>query len=162
MARILTGVLVGLQAMHAVGLVHRDLAPKNIYLRDDGTPVLGDFGTVRATTDSTLTATKEGLGSLLYISSSQFESQHQSTPLDDLFAVGQIAWQLLAGRRPAGNPPPIERVRPDVDRHLAHWVRRMRSEDPDERLLDVSDALEQLTSAVRNDGLHPLAGTESS
>lgn len=86
-----------LAAVHGAGLCHRDLKPQNVMLRDDGSPVIVDFGLVHDPLDVTLTGTGDLLGTPRYLAPEQADG----LPADartDLHAVGLILAELLTGR----------------------------------------------------------------
>lgn len=91
----------GLAEVHRRGFVHRDVKPTNILVRDDGTPVLLDFGSARETTqlvDSALTA----LVSVGYAPLEQYSSdadQHQG-PWTDIYALGGVLYFAISGSDP--------------------------------------------------------------
>jgi serine/threonine protein kinase len=94
-------VLSGLAALHARGVVHRDLKPGNIFLASHGVKVL-DFGLAKPATQGDRTEielTRSGvvLGSPRYIAPEQWEGQAAS-PASDLFALGAVLFEMLAGR----------------------------------------------------------------
>jgi eukaryotic-like serine/threonine-protein kinase len=64
-------LLAGLSAIHEAGMIHRDISPKNIIFKDDGTLALYDFGTVRESRDIMITRTEDHFCSLIYISPEQ-------------------------------------------------------------------------------------------
>lgn len=141
-------MLEGAAAIHAHGFIHRDITPRNLLFADDDRLVLADFGTVRALDDETLTTAAEKLGSLVYISREQFNDPHTATIADDLFSIGQIAWELFAHRRPIANPPHISLVRPDLDTRVVELVERLRSYDPKVRPASAADAITELSRSV--------------
>jgi serine/threonine-protein kinase len=96
-----------LQAAHDKGIVHRDVKPGNLLVRPDGTLVLTDFGIARSAMVSQLTAAGSVLGTASYISPEQAAGA-VATPLSDVYALGVVAYQCLAGRRPFEGDNPIE------------------------------------------------------
>jgi eukaryotic-like serine/threonine-protein kinase len=97
-----------LQAAHEKGIVHRDVKPANLLVRPNGTLVLTDFGIARReAAASNLTAVGSVLGTASYISPEQ-ASGLGASPLSDVYALGVVAYQCLAGRRPFEGASPIE------------------------------------------------------
>ncbi len=135
--------LVGTAALHDAGLVHRDLSPKNLLIARDGRLVVGDFGTVRHLNDTTITTSPHALGSLIYISTQQFDDPHGARPADDVFSLGQIAYEMLTGHRPLGNAPPLADARPDAPSDVTMFVDRMRSHARERRPGTARAALEE-------------------
>jgi CRP-like cAMP-binding protein len=104
------GVADGLAAVHALGLVHRDVKPSNILLRADGTPVLTDFGLALARDAAAgtqrLTAPNVVLGTADYLAPEQIRGDDPDGRAD-LYALGVVLYELLAGHVPfAGTEPP--------------------------------------------------------
>jgi hypothetical protein len=151
----LAQAIAGLMELHARGMVHRDLSPKNLLLRPDERLVVADFGTVRHLDDPTVTAS-ENLGSLLYISPQQFDNAHSASPSDDLYSIGQIAWHLLIGRPPQGNTPPVQALRHDVPVALSQLVEGLRAYDEAER----PKANDALSALIELTGVPPRVGRE--
>jgi cytochrome c556 len=95
---IVLQVLAGLGHAHKVGIVHRDIKPANIFINEDGTAKIMDFGVARLGADSA-TAVGTLMGTVNYVSPEQARGQ----ALDgrsDLFSVGCMLCELLTGRRP--------------------------------------------------------------
>ena len=112
-------VAQGLAAAHARGIVHRDLKPANIFLLSDGRVKVLDFGLARQTETATATddtqsqpltdATAAGvvMGTVGYMSPEQV----RGLPVDarsDIFSLGCVLYEMLAGRRPFQLPTPVE------------------------------------------------------
>jgi len=107
---ILRQILAALGAAHEAGIIHRDLKPSNILLATDGTVKVADFGLGRAHAEAIQSlllsgslvtiAGKSVSGTVAYMSPEQQEGE-EPTPSDDLYAVGIVACELLAGRRPS-------------------------------------------------------------
>jgi CheY-like chemotaxis protein/predicted Ser/Thr protein kinase len=96
-----------LQAAHDKGIVHRDVKPDNLLVRSDGRLVLTDFGIARSAIVGPLTAAGAVLGSVSYLSPEQVAGQ-AATPLSDVYALGVVAYECLAGRRPFEGTNPVE------------------------------------------------------
>ncbi len=96
-----------LQAAHDKGIVHRDVKPGNLLVRPNGTLVLTDFGIARSAIVGQLTVAGSVLGTASYISPEQ-ASGSVATPLSDVYALGVVAYQCLAGRRPFEGDNPLE------------------------------------------------------
>jgi serine/threonine protein kinase len=96
-----------LHAAHEKGIVHRDVKPGNLLVRPNGTLVLTDFGIARSAAVGQLTAAGSVLGTASYISPEQAAGQG-ATPLSDVYALGVVAYQCLAGHRPFEGENPLE------------------------------------------------------
>ncbi|MGE0452346.1 MAG: protein kinase [Vicinamibacteria bacterium] len=97
-ANVLVQVLTGLAHAHQAGIVHRDIKPANIFLNADGTVKIMDFGVARLTTAS-MTGTGSIVGTADYMSPEQVRGA-KVDGRSDLFSVGCMLYELLAGRRP--------------------------------------------------------------
>ncbi|MFJ9369227.1 protein kinase [Nocardia sp. NPDC101769] len=93
------GILAGLRAAHAVGVLHRDVKPPNVLLRTDGSPVLTDFG-IAAVNDLTgLTSTGSVVGSLPYVAPERLQG-HEGNPASDLWSLGLVLFAAVEGYQP--------------------------------------------------------------
>jgi serine/threonine protein kinase len=144
----LVQVLDGLGYIHGRGMVHRDLKPTNILVDEDRVARLVDFGLVKivaAESDGT-TLTGRTVGTYRYMS----PEQAQGEPLDgraDLYSLGAVVYDLLAGRPPfthgkpyelfeallSEEPPPLTLLNPEVDAQLAQIAHRLLRKDPQDR-----------------------------
>ena len=104
--RIAREVALGLAAAHAKGIVHRDLKPANLFLTEDGRVKLLDFGIAQqvgprspGAVDSTETASGAVLGTVAYMAPEQIRGERVDSRAD-VFALGLILYEMLAGRRP--------------------------------------------------------------
>ncbi|MEU6431488.1 serine/threonine-protein kinase [Microbispora sp. NPDC046973] len=153
-----------LQAVHERGIVHRDVKPGNLLVRSDGTLVLTDFGIARADQGSRLTDAGMVLGTAAYCAPEQAEGA-PVTPAVDIYALGVVAYECLAGQRPFDGdspvtialkhireePPPLP---PDVPPAVRAIVERAMSKDPARRWPSAA----AMSQAARQSVLPPGVG----
>lgn len=96
---IVAQTALALQAAHAAGLVHRDIKPGNLLITPDGRVKITDFGIARIADQVPLTATGQVMGTVQYLSPEQ-ASGHSASPSTDIYSLGIVAYEMLAGRRP--------------------------------------------------------------
>ena len=132
-----------MQAVHERGIVHRDIKPGNLLVRSDGTLILTDFGIARSEAANRLTDVGMVLGTAAYCAPEQAEGA-PVTPAVDIYALGVVAYECLAGQRPFDGespvtialkhireaPPPLPYDLPPAVRHV---VERALSKDPGSR-----------------------------
>jgi serine/threonine-protein kinase len=172
--RIVRDVADALAYAHAQGVVHRDIKPENILLSHGGSAVVADFGIAKAISasrdaarleegdanvrrSSTLTAAGTSLGTPTYMAPEQAVGgtvDHRA----DLYALGVVAYELLAGRPPFDGrgaqqllaahaietPEPIVRRRPTVPSALASLVMRLLEKNPADRPQSADEVLRSL------------------
>ena len=152
--RILAGVADALGYAHSMGVVHRDVKPDNIMLdRASARPMVTDFGIARAAQgDTRLTVTGVAIGTPAYMSPEQALGERELDGRSDVYSLGVIAYQLLAGETPfkASNTPamlvkhvsemprPLVTMRPDVPLGLARAVMRALAKKPEDRWDDAN------------------------
>lgn len=88
-----------LHAAHQAGLVHRDIKPGNLLITPDGRVKITDFGIARIADQVPLTATGQVMGTVQYLSPEQ-ASGHPASPSTDIYSLGIVAYEALAGHRP--------------------------------------------------------------
>jgi serine/threonine-protein kinase len=95
----ITQTASALHAAHQAGLVHRDIKPGNLLITPDGRVKITDFGIARIADQVPLTATGQVMGTVQYLSPEQ-ASGHPASPSTDIYSLGIVAYEALAGRRP--------------------------------------------------------------
>lgn len=164
---VLEDVLQALATAHGLGVVHRDIKPGNILLAD-GAAVVADFGIAKAlagarhagvgtaTPDVTIEGTS--LGTPRYMAPEQFAADPDADHRVDLYALGGVAYEMLAGAPPfletrasdlarahlAAPPPPLRTRRADVPPRLAALVMACLEKDPDARPRSATEMLRAL------------------
>ncbi|HXX66717.1 MAG TPA: protein kinase [Polyangiaceae bacterium] len=165
-------VLQALEALaqaHALGIVHRDFKPSNLFLarRSDGTTLVKvlDFGIAKATQPLTvleqaaMTRSNSVLGSPQYMAPEQLRNAKSVDVRADIWSVGLTLYELLSGLPPFSGttfgelfaaileqpPPPLRRLRPEVHADLEALVERCLRRDPAERFQNVADLARALS-----------------
>jgi protein kinase-like protein len=152
----------GLAHAHAAGILHRDVKPSNVLLMD-GDRVAArvlDFGLAQMADAETLTEAGDVPGTLAYISPERLAGG-EASPAADVWAVGVMLWEALAGRHPfwrgsmletaraiEAGVRPLGELRPDLPKRLLRLVDSSLSTDPARRptARDLADALRGATS----------------
>ena len=176
--RILRDVLDALAYAHARGVVHRDIKPDNILLSGRHALVT-DFGVAKAVTaaaegagGTTLTSTGMALGTPAYMAPEQAAADPRVDHRADIYALGVVAYEMLAGRPPftaptaqamlaaqvAMTPDPVDRYRPGIPADLSALVMRALEKIPGDRPQSAEEMLGRL-DAVRP--MTPISGVQS-
>jgi hypothetical protein len=148
---ILVQLCTGLHYAHEQGIVHRDVKPANIWLMDDGTVKLLDFGIAKIAA-STMTGGASVLGSAAYMAPEQV-SGREIDGRADVFAAGVVLYEMLGRRKPfeadgptavmmkivKEDPPPIRQLAPDLPAALVNAVTKALQKDPDKRFLNAGE-----------------------
>jgi serine/threonine-protein kinase len=95
---VLRQTAAALAAAHAAGIVHRDVKPGNVLVAPDGTVKITDFGVAWSASSVPLTGTGQVIGTAHYLSPEQAQGA-KATPASDVYALGAVAYECLAGRR---------------------------------------------------------------
>ena len=162
-----------LTAVHAVPVVHRDLKPRNLIVRPDGTLCVLDLGVAAVLNSDTtrLTLTGSPIGSPAYMAPEQAMGGDVG-PAADLYALGVVLHELLSGTVPfAGSsalgvlhrhlnepPVPLRQVRPEVPELLERLVLRLLAKDPGQRPADAAEVYRTLVPLLPAPGAGPFTG----
>ncbi|MBV8950543.1 MAG: serine/threonine protein kinase [Actinobacteria bacterium] len=164
-------VLGALGAAHDQGLVHRDVKPSNILVGDDDRTVkLADFGLAKTLDDAGAAVTRPGqvVGTPMYLAPERSEGR-TATPASDLYSLGVVLFEMLAGRPPfrgrnllelavAHQQAPVPPLRrPDVPEALEVVMLTALARDPASRPPSAHAMREALRSAARQAMRRPLA-----
>ena len=157
-------VLGALGAAHAAGIVHRDVKPGNILIGADGCAKVGDFGIAKSlevAAAADLTSTNQLLGTPAYVAPERVAGE-PATRQSDLYAVGVLLYEALAGRKPFTGatpvatayaiqhetPPPLASLRPDLDPEVVAAVEQAMDRDPARRFATAADMARALGVGV--------------
>lgn len=149
----------GLQHAHDAGLVHRDIKPANLLVRDDGVLKIADFGIARATESTRHTQVGTVLGTAAYLAPEQVAGA-DATPASDVYALGAVLYELLAGRTPYaftslvelaalqadGAITPVRDLEPAVPRELEAAVMHALAREPQFRPVSAGDLAHELAA----------------
>jgi formylglycine-generating enzyme required for sulfatase activity len=168
-ARLIRKLALALSEAHRRGVVHRDLKPANIIVRRSGELVIMDFGLALWGDggDTRLTRTGTTLGTPAYMAPEQVETEPSSAgPACDVYSLGVIFYELLAGRRPFNGPglevllrqilvkmpDPPSKFRPDLDPKLELICLKALAKTPGDRHASMAAFAEALRDylAVRS------------
>ena len=156
--RVVSEVAAGLDALHRSGVVHRDVKPSNVMVRDDGSAALTDFGLAKGVAYTVLTRPGQVLGTLDYLAPELIRGG-EATPASDIYALGCLAFECIAGRPPFADrslfgvgtahledDPPDPPTSPEV----AWALQRALAKDPAERPATATMYAHLLRAACRS------------
>ncbi len=127
-------------------IVHRDVKPENIWIAEDGTVKLMDFGIARAYTSSQLTQTGMTLGTAYYMAPEQRLTAKETDWRADQYSLGVVLYELLAGSVPMGSVNPNVMIRPGLPKRFSLALMKAMSAKPDERWSSLDLMLAELTA----------------
>lgn len=156
-------VAEALAAVHAAGVIHRDLKPNNILLAQDGTLKISDFGVARLSDETTLPGSGGAPGTPSYMSPEQLDPALGTTDeRSDMFGFGVILYEALTGQHPFGerhregmvtrilrdDPPDPRSIRPEIPEPLARVTMKAIEKRPVDRYPTMLDLAADLESAI--------------
>jgi eukaryotic-like serine/threonine-protein kinase len=167
---ILTQACRGLDYAHRNGVVHRDVKPGNLLRNRDDVVKLADFGIAKAAEQSDITKVGSVVGTAAYLSPEQARGE-PAGPASDLYALGVVSYQLMAGRLPyeaasltdlarqqdTGPPQPLHQINRDVPPALSAAVLRALEHHPEDRYKDAREMEQALREGLR--GVPPAPTT---
>lgn len=158
---VMVQIARGLEAAHELGIIHRDVKPQNILLKDSVTPKILDFGIARGSESGEMTTAGFVMGSPKYMSPEQV----QAMPLDlrsDVYSLGVVLYFVFTGREPfVGDTPSViaykhigEAPRPprDANPEIPEWldalIRRTLAKNRDDRFASMGELADALESGL--------------
>jgi serine/threonine protein kinase len=155
---ILRGAAAALDHAHQEDVVHRDVKPANILVRDDGTVKVADLGIARAIDATQITAEGRVIGTMPYMAPERMRAAGAGGPASDVYALAAVAYELLSGSpleaEGTGEEPSSLHQRlaagwPDGPSAVFAVISRGLSQDPDRRQLSAGQFVEELEAALR-------------
>jgi serine/threonine-protein kinase len=153
--RIAREAAQALEYAHQHGVIHRDIKPENLLLTQDGNTLVADFGIARSLGggDRQLTETGLAIGTPAYMSPEQASGEHDLTARTDVYSLGAVLYEMLAGEPPftgptmqaviakrfSGDVPSVRRARPAVPEAVDRAISRALSVVPADRWSSASD-----------------------
>ena len=149
---IIRDVLRGLDEIHGAGVIHRDISPQNVLLKElEGGRVrakISDFG-IAGVRGSGLTKTGEGgIGKEVYVAPEQWESLKDADERSDIYSVGVLFYRLVTGRLPIGRFKEPKEINKEVSSELNDVILRAFSQDPGDRFQSAGEMLKALDEAL--------------
>lgn len=152
----------GLEAAHAVGVIHRDIKPQNLFITTQKVVKLMDFGIAKLQAAARLTSPGMGVGTPEFMAPEQILDSSAVSPATDLYAIGVTAYRMLTGRVPFQDkdilkllkrqlneePPAPRQVNPRIPAQLEAIVLKLMAKRPEQRYASAGEAAEAF-AAVR-------------
>jgi serine/threonine protein kinase len=172
-AELVLALAHAVQHAHERGIVHRDLKPANVLLAEDGTPKVADFGLAKRLGDEGHTQTGTVVGSPSYMAPEQAAGQREVGPPADVYALGAILYECLAGRPPfkgesiletleqvrAHEPVPPRTLQPKVPRDLEVICLKCLEKEPAHRYATAGDLADDLRRYLEGESISARSAT---
>ncbi len=136
--------------------IHRDIKPQNIFLCNDGTVKLLDFGLARAAGSNRFTQSSMAIGTAVYLAPEQLQG-HEPTPRSDLYSLGVVLYQCLTGELPMGRfalPTEVDKSLPEAMDELVDNLLKPQPELRPDTAAQVAGEMASITREVE----HPREG----
>jgi serine/threonine protein kinase len=150
---ILGGVAEALDHAHSEGVVHRDVKPGNVLVREDGTVKLADLGIARAEDATQITREGSVIGTLPYMAPERLQGAGAGGPASDVYSLAALAYELLVGTPPReadeDDPIDVRREWPDARAGAARAIERGLDPDPGRRQPSAGRFVEELSAGLR-------------
>jgi serine/threonine-protein kinase len=171
--RMAQDLAAGLDHAHAHGVIHRDVKPGNVLLRNDGVTKLADLGIATAVDLTRITRSGELLGTAAYMAPEQLEGREAGPP-SDVYAMAAVCFEALAGERPrhgrsaielahriaTEEPPDLRDRMPSAPAEAADALKRGMARDPEDRTASAGQFAEELAAGLAGREAQPPAAVE--
>lgn len=162
--QIIQDISAALDYAHQLGMIHRDVKPANILFDANGRAILTDFGIARLAESSKLTQENVAVGTPAYMSPEQAAGE-QVDNRTDIYALGVILYEMLAGKPPFGDDgsisvllkhlnepvPPLTQFEHIRNPQLDHVIFCALAKDPNDRYQSASELAQDLARALNNE-----------
>jgi len=159
--RLVLDVGDALDHAHAQGIVHRDVKPANVLIREDGVVKLADLGIATASDGTRITRSGTVLGTAAYMAPEQLDGREAGPPVD-IYALAAIAFEALSGKKPregrtlieiahkmaTEGPPDLCAAWPKAPRAAAEVLKRGMATDPEDRPGSAGELARELAAAL--------------
>lgn len=156
-----------IQHAHEMGLVHRDIKPQNVLIDQSGKIKVTDFGIAVALSATALTQTNSVLGSVHYLSPEQARGG-KATKLSDIYSLGIVFYELLAGQLPftgqspvsialkhlQDNTPSVRKSNPSIPQSVENIILKATAKDPFHRYTSVVEMQDAILVALDPDNMN--------
>lgn len=171
---ILSQACAGLSYAHAQNVLHRDVKPENLFISRDGTVYLTDFGLAKRLSEGSAAGQEAVVGTTHYMAPEQFDVGQPTTAATDIYALGVVTYELLAGQAPfeyetfselkqaheRETATPLTRHRPDLPTALDLVLARALAKNPAARYPGC-DAFAAALQSAATEHPHDIADREA-